>query len=66
MPQERLADVLRRHHTDGVDVQNTWTRETDWIRRYSIDATSGESSLYGSTLNSSALDELAKLTRDRL
>lgn len=64
--QERLADVLRRHHTDGVDVQNAWTRETDWIRRYSIDATAGENALYGSTLNGAALDELAKMTRDRL
>ena len=63
--QERVSDVLRQHHVDGLDLCTRWIAEPNWARRYALDG-GGSAPLYGPDPNGAALDEIARLIQDEL
>jgi len=62
--QERVLEVQRQHHVDGVDIFNTWTKESDWARRFCLDGAE-KAPLYGPVPNSAALDEIVQMIKRR-
>ena len=63
--QERVQDVLRQYHLDGVDVFHMWTGESGWARRYALDGT-GTSPVFGPFPNAQALEEIVNIIKDKL
>jgi hypothetical protein len=58
--QARVADILRQHHLDGLDLFGQWTKESDWARRFSVEGVEGEdNAVFGAAPNSQTLDEIA-------
>jgi hypothetical protein len=62
--QARVADILRQHHIDGVDLLGKWTKESDWSRRFSVEG-EGES-VFGAVPNSQTLDEIVQALKSAL
>jgi lysophospholipase L1-like esterase len=63
--QERISDMLRQHHIDCLDIFNTWTKESDWIRYFSTDGTE-TNPVYGPVPNAAARERIAQMIKDRL
>jgi hypothetical protein len=57
--QARWAEVVRRHHLASIDVFTMWTREKNWMSRFSVDP--GNRAAYGPTPDLRSLEALAKL-----
>lgn len=63
--QDRVLDVLRRHHIDGVNIYDEWKRQSDWTRHFLMGSSEG-SPVYAPVPNAEALEEIGKLIKDRL
>ncbi len=61
--QERLADLLRVHHIDSVDILSEWKNESDWVRYFSTD---GTEKVLGPVPNAQAREKIAQMIKDRL
>ena len=63
--QDRVSEVLRLHHVDSVDVLNTWIREGNWARHFTLEGTEG-APVFGPVPNAKARAQIAKMIKDRL
>lgn len=63
--QERWAEIVRQHRLDAYDLFGEWTKESDWMRRFSLDP-ENQAPAYGPTPGSESLDELAKVIKAKL
>lgn len=68
---EHLADLVRQHHLDVIDLYTLWTREKDgteskeWVKRFALDP-EGKSPVYGPVPNADALGEIVELLKAKL
>lgn len=60
--QERVKSLVNQHNVDELDLFHMWTKESNWVRRFS----NGNDPVAGPGPNSETLDELAKLIADRI
>lgn len=63
--QERWAEIVRQHRLDAYDLFGEWTKESDWMRRFSLDP-ENQTPTYGPTPGSESLDELARTINAKL
>lgn len=63
--QEHWAEIVRQHRLDAYDLFGEWTKESDWMRRFSLDP-ENQTPTYGPTPGAESLDELAKAIKAKL
>ena len=61
----RVAEVMRQHHIECVDIFNTWLREGHWSGYYKLEG-AGDTPLYGPVPNAQAREAIAKLIKNQL
>lgn len=61
--QQKVLDLQRQHHLNGVDIFHAWTKEDKWSRRYAVDK---EESVFGPLPNAEALEEIAKMIEEQI
>lgn len=62
--QERVNNVVRQHHTGGIDLFRQWTQDSDWARRFTPTGQSGN--VAGPLPNAATIDEIVKLILMRM
>ena len=62
--QERVDEVLREHHLDGVDIFREWMKEKNWVRHYSIDGAES-STTFAPVPNAQAIDLFARMIKNK-
>lgn len=62
--QQKVLDLERQHHLTGVDVFNTWTKESNWTQRYLLDK--DQLSVFGPLPNTEALEEISKMIEEQI
>jgi len=61
----RVAEVMRQHHIECVDVFNTWLRDRNWENYYKLDGPA-DPPVYGAVPNAQAREGIAKLIKNQL
>ncbi len=62
--QDRVDNVVKHHHVNGIDLFHAWTGDVDWMKRFSTD--DGNSDIAGPVPNAAAIDEIVQLILSRL
>ncbi|MEI6236058.1 MAG: GDSL-type esterase/lipase family protein [Planctomycetota bacterium] len=62
--QERVDNVVKQHHVNGINLHHVWTVDPNWTKRFVPDGESGD--IIGAVPNAASINDIVQLILSRI